>query len=238
MAAGKVALRTFQKRKDLEEEGESQAKSPPCCGSEETKELQRPGAGPGAGAGVGKGTAWSAMAWESVVSTEGRRLASLEQKSVVIGLVFPAGSLTPEESSCRRNTGGRGGVLQARGGGAWAHEDTSPRAGALSAMGHVVGLQQIAELLKTCLLLYCPALMVSSPRACWAVASFWLVRRSPAHTLGISVPTSSQSSCRLRQSQLCLCIFPHMTLGLFTPTCIPAQYSLCSPPVTTTVASA
>ena len=48
MAAGKVALRTFQKRKDLEEEGESQAKSPPCCGSEETKELQRPGAGPGA----------------------------------------------------------------------------------------------------------------------------------------------------------------------------------------------
>lgn len=87
MAAGKVALRTFQKRKDLEEEGESKAKSPPCCGSEETKELQRPGAGPGAGAGVGKGTAWSAMAWESVVSTEGRRLASLEQKSVVIGLV-------------------------------------------------------------------------------------------------------------------------------------------------------
>ena len=59
------------------------------------------------GAGVGKGTAWSAMAWESVVSAEGRRLASLEQKSAVIGLVFPAGSLTPEKSSCRRNTGGR-----------------------------------------------------------------------------------------------------------------------------------
>ena len=37
MAAGKVALRTSQKRKDLEEEGESQAKSPPCCGSEELK---------------------------------------------------------------------------------------------------------------------------------------------------------------------------------------------------------
>lgn len=31
-----AALRTSQKRKDLEEEGESQAKSSPCCGNEET----------------------------------------------------------------------------------------------------------------------------------------------------------------------------------------------------------
>lgn len=40
-----------------------------------------------AGDGVGKETAWSAMAWESVVSTEGRRLAGLEQKSAVSRLV-------------------------------------------------------------------------------------------------------------------------------------------------------
>lgn len=42
---------------------------------------------PVAGDGVGKETAWSAMAWESGVSTEGRRLASLEQKSAVSRLV-------------------------------------------------------------------------------------------------------------------------------------------------------
>ena len=88
-----AALRTSQKRKDLEEEGESQAKSPPCCGNEETKELQRPWGrrallrSPVVGDGVGKETAWSAMAWESGVSTEGRRLANLEQKSAVSRLV-------------------------------------------------------------------------------------------------------------------------------------------------------
>ena len=59
------------------------------------------------------------MAWESVVSTEGGRLASLEQKSAVIRLVLSAGSLIPEESSSRQNTGERGGVVQERGDGAW-----------------------------------------------------------------------------------------------------------------------
>ena len=75
-----------------------------------------------------------------------------------------------------------GGVVQVRGDGAWAPEDTSPRAGALSATWHIVGLQQIAELpknLEACSLLCRPALAVSFPVCRWPAASFCLVRGAP-----------------------------------------------------------
>lgn len=102
------------------------------------------------------------MAWESVVSTEGGRLASLEQKSAVIRLVLSAGSLIPEESSSRQNTGERGGVVQVRGDGAWPMRYLPKSRGSVCdrAPSRASTNSRITEKPKNLLLFCCPVLTV------------------------------------------------------------------------------